>query len=245
MSINQPLLNKNILITGAARRVGKAMALAVAGAGANVVIHYGSSGEAARATQQEIQDKGGTANLLQADLTDLDDAAILVEKANAFGTLHAIIHNASIFEPLSFEETTLEQWEQHMRVHATSPFLISQTFAAALPPGETGRIVTMLDWRVLRPAADHFPYTVSKAALVTLTRSLAVALAPRITVNGIALGAILPPADGGDTPGLLKMVPANRWAALDEVTDTLLFLLTGPTYITGEIIHVDGGRHLL
>jgi pteridine reductase len=103
----------------------------------------------------------------------------------------------------------------------------------------------MLDWRALRPGPDHFPYTISKAALVAMTRSFASALAPRITVNGIALGAILPPSDGGDTETPIRDVPAKRWAELDEVWQTVLFLLTGTGYITGEIIHLDGGRHLV
>jgi pteridine reductase len=108
-----------------------------------------------------------------------------------------------------------------------------------------GRIVNILDWRALRPGRDHLPYTISKSALAALTQSLAAALAPQITVNALALGAILPPSDGSDTTGLLQFVPVRRWASLDEVDEALLFLLEGPAYITGEILHVDGGRHLV
>ena len=108
-----------------------------------------------------------------------------------------------------------------------------------------GRIVNILDWRALRPGADHLPYTVSKAALAALTRSLAVALAPRISVNGLALGAVLPPADGGKAEEVLKFSPIPRWVELDEVCQAALFLIQGPETITGEIIHVDGGRHLV
>jgi len=108
-----------------------------------------------------------------------------------------------------------------------------------------GRIVNMLDWRSQRPGPDHFPYTISKVGLTGLTRSLAQALAPRINVNGVALGAILPPADGGDGKSALQNVPAGRWAELDELNQTVLFLLTGPAYMTGEILHLDGGRHLV
>ncbi|MBI3152520.1 MAG: SDR family oxidoreductase, partial [Chloroflexi bacterium] len=109
-----------------------------------------------------------------------------------------------------------------------------------------GRIVNILDWRALRPGADHFPYTVTKAALAAMTKSLAVALAPRITVNGLALGAILPPADHASaSEKIIENVPAKRWSEAGEVEEALLFLLTGSTYITGEIIHVDGGRHLI
>jgi pteridine reductase len=105
-------------------------------------------------------------------------------------------------------------------------------------------MITMLDWRALRPGADHFPYTITKAALAAMTRSMADALAPRITVNGLALGAILPPADGSPTDWVDTEVPARRWATLDELAQAFLFLLDGPAYITGEILHLDGGRHL-
>ncbi|MGZ9165986.1 MAG: SDR family oxidoreductase, partial [Anaerolineales bacterium] len=107
------------------------------------------------------------------------------------------------------------------------------------------RIVNILDWRALRPGADHFPYTISKSALAALTKSLAVALAPNIIVNGLALGAVLPPADRNVNPEITKSIPAKRWSKESEVEDALLFLLIGPAYITGEIIHVDGGRHLV
>jgi len=121
--------------------------------------------------------------------------------------------------------------------------LLSKAFANQAKNG--GRIVNILDWRALRPGADHFPYTISKAALAAMTESLAVALAPDITVNGLALGAVLPPADGAANPEILKNIPMKRWAQESEIEDALIFLLTCPSYITGEIVHVDGGRHLV
>ena len=130
-----------------------------------------------------------------------------------------------------------------MSINLTAPFFLSQAFAKQLN-GE-GRIINILDWIALRPRADHFPYTISKAALAALTKSLAVALAPRITVNALALGAILPPADGADYSHIVKNVPMKRWSGENEIEDALIFLLSAPTYITGEILHVDGGRHLV
>ncbi len=132
-----------------------------------------------------------------------------------------------------------------MALNLEAPFLLSQIFATQVPPDGEGRIVNLLDWRALRPAADHFAYTVSKAALAGMTQALAAALAPRISVNGLALGAILPPSDQPAPSDILKTVPAGRWGELPEVESALLFLLAGPAYITGEIIHVDGGRHLI
>ena len=159
--------------------------------------------------------------------------------------LYALVNSAAIFEPLSLADTSLSDWERHLSINLTAPFLLSQAFAAQLPEGQEGRIVNILDWRALRPGADHFPYTVSKAALAAMTQSLAVALAPRITVNGLALGAVLPPSDGGAGSSVIENVPLGRWSEAQEVQQALVFLLASPSYVTGEIIHVDGGRHLI
>ena len=120
---------------------------------------------------------------------------------------------------------------------------MSQAFARQAEEG--ARIVNILDWRALRPGADHFPYTVSKSALAAMTKSLALGLAPKVIVNGLALGAILSPADGNVNPEIIKNIPLKRWAQEGEVEQAVIFLLTCPAYITGEIIHVDGGRHLV
>jgi NAD(P)-dependent dehydrogenase (short-subunit alcohol dehydrogenase family) len=244
--MNEPPLNDTIvLVTGSGRRVGRMLALACAKAGADVVVHYGHSEAEARRTLEEIESLNRRGWVLSADLAGPRGAEELMEKAGNLGTIHALVNSAAIFEPLMFRETTLEQWERHLTINLTAPFLLSQAFAAQLPAGGAGRIVNILDWRALRPGADHFPYTISKAALAALTRSLAVALAPEITVNGLAFGAILPPADGGAGNELLRQVPSQRWSTPEEVEQALLFLLGGPAYITGEILHLDGGRHLI
>lgn len=239
------LTGKTIVITGAARRVGRALALAVAGAGADVVLHHAHSPQAAKQTQADIQALGCRAHILEADLGDPQQAMQVITRAAAFGPLYGLVNNAAIFEPFYWKDTTLDGWQRHLTINLTAPFLLSQAFAKTLDHGESGRIVNILDWRALRPGADHIPYTISKAALAALTQSLAQALAPHITVNGLALGAILPPSDGAAAPGLLKSVPAGRWAKLEEAGQALLFLMEGPDYITGEIVHVDGGRHLV
>jgi NAD(P)-dependent dehydrogenase (short-subunit alcohol dehydrogenase family) len=195
--------------------------------------------------QEEIHRLGPRAWCLQTDLSHPDEVARLIEQAAAIQPLDALVNNASIFEDLSLHETTRADWDRHLAVNLTAPFLLSQAFARQLPEGRLGRIVTLLDWRALRPGADHFPYTVSKAALAALTQSLAVALAPNITVNGLALGAILPPSAGDAPSNILKKIPAGQWGKLGDAEDALLFLLSGPAYITGEILHVDGGRHLV
>lgn len=241
--MDKSLDGKAILVTGAARRVGKILALACAGAGADVVIHHGHSDRDAEAVRAEIEGLGRKAWVVRADLSDPSQAENLIPSLKDARPLHALVNSAAIFESLSLQDTSKADWDRHLAVNLTAPFLLSQAFARQAPEGS--RIVNILDWRALRPGADHFPYTVSKAALAAMTRALAVALAPRITVNGLAFGAILPPADGKARPDLLNSVPAGRWAQEDEVAQALLFALTGPGYITGEIIHLDGGRHLV
>ena len=205
MSIN----GKNILITGAAVRVGKAMAHAAADAGANVIVHYGFSKDKAQETQAEIQAKGVESHLVQADLSDLENVPAIIDKALTYGPLYALVNNASIFGNQKFSDTHLPDWGKHMNINLTAPFLLSQAFAKSIGKEEHGRIINILDWRAGRPGGDHFPYTISKAGLAAMTRSTAISLAPNITVNGIALGAILPPSDSADTKKLIENVPSH------------------------------------
>jgi len=232
-----------MLITGAARRLGRLFALACAQAGADVVIHHGHSDGDAESLRHEITEMGRRAWIFKADLSDPNQSQELIPQINESTPLHALINSAAIFESLSLETTLIKDWERHLAVNLTAPFLLCQAFAKQARDG--ARIVNILDWRALRPGADHFPYTISKSALAALTKSLAVALAPGITVNGLALGAILPPTNGKVNPEITKFIPAKRWSKENEVEEALLFLLTGPAYITGEILHVDGGRHLV
>ena len=233
------------LVTGAARRLGLVFAEGLAAHGADIALHFGRTANAQQLAERLQADYSIRAAALQADLSDAEQAAALVDRAaQALGDVDLLVNSAAIFEPEGFRETTLESWGRHLAVNLTAPFLICQAFArhrAARP----GVIVNILDWRALRPGPDHFAYTVSKAALAAMTHSLAQSLAPTIRVNGLALGAILPPADGGGTPqAILEGVPAGRWAKPEEALDALLFLLGGSDFVTGEILHLDGGRHL-
>jgi NAD(P)-dependent dehydrogenase (short-subunit alcohol dehydrogenase family) len=239
------LSGKTILITGAALRIGRSLALAVAHAGADVVLHYGESRKEAESLRDEIEAAGRKAFILQADLADPVQVTGLISRARQHAPLFALVNNASVFEPLGWDETRLEQWNLAMMVNLTTPFLLSQAFARSLEPEGYGRIVNLIDWHALRPGPDHLPYTISNSALAALTHSLAIALAPHITVNALALGAILPPDNGAPAKINLEQIPAGRWANLEELGQALIFLLVGPAYITGEIIHVDGGRHLV
>ncbi|MEN9564581.1 MAG: hypothetical protein RIR73_2825 [Chloroflexota bacterium] len=237
------LTGKTILITGAARRLGRLFALACGRAGADLILHHGHSPAEAESLKGELASLGRRAWVLAADFSHPETASQLIERANEHSPLYGLVNSASIFEPLSMQETSLNDWNTHLNINLTAPFLLSQAFAKH---AKHGRIVNILDWRALRPGADHFPYTVTKSALAAMTKSLAIALAPNITVNGLALGAILPPADRPTpTPKIIEPLPAKRWSKAGEAEDALLFLLSGPTYITGEILHVDGGRHLV
>lgn len=241
--MNESLNGWIVLVTGAGRRVGKILALACARAGADVVIHHGHSDAEAEETRDEVIGLGRRAWIFKADLSDPSQAENLIPLINKSTPLHGLVNSAAIFGSLSAEATSVEDWQKHLSVNLTAPFLLSQAFAKQAQQG--ARIVNILDWRALRPGPDHFPYTISKAALAAMTKSLAVALAPNIIVNGLALGAILPPSDGKAKADLIKNVPAGRWAKQGEIEQALLFLFTGPAYITGEIIHTDGGRHLV
>jgi NAD(P)-dependent dehydrogenase (short-subunit alcohol dehydrogenase family) len=241
----KPLANKTVLITGASRRIGRGLARACADSGADVIVHYRHSRELADETVRSVVESGRSAWALHADFSRAADVSRLAEAAFSIAPVYALVNNAAVFGEAGFADTNLEDWENHLAINLTAPMLLSQAFGRFVGPGGEGRIVNILDWRAARPGADHFAYVVSKAALSAMTRSVAQALAPGISVNGLALGAILPREAGLPDPGLIRRVPAGRWGTLDEVGQALLFLLSGPAYVTGEVIYVDGGRHLI
>jgi len=242
-----PLAGRTALVTGAARRVGRVLALALARAGAGVVVHYRGSEAEARATAREIAELGMPVALVQGDLADPDVAAGLIDGAAlALAPVDILVNNASVFENVALADTDCEVWDENHAVNLRAPFLLARAFARALPPDRGGDIVNLNDWRALRPGADHFAYTVSKAGLHGLTRSLAVALAPRVRVNEIALGAVLPPEKATEAyvHELRRTIPLDRWSRPEEVADALLFLVANPA-VTGQTILIDGGRSLV
>lgn len=186
------LLGKTFLVTGAARRLGRVFALAIAKEGGNVVIHHGHSPAEANEVAELARNLGVKAWVIEGDLSNPTTAESLLNQAWELAPLDGLVNNAAIFENRDLWQTDLETWQRHLNINLTAPFLLSRHFAALLPASQSGRIINILDWRALRPGSDHLAYTISKAALAALTRSLALALAPRIVVNGIALGAILP-----------------------------------------------------
>jgi NAD(P)-dependent dehydrogenase (short-subunit alcohol dehydrogenase family) len=239
------LSGRSALVTGAGRRLGRAFAEALAARGAAVAAHYGESAEGAAEVVRAAQERGTPAVALQADLADPRQTAALVDRAaEALGFVDVLVNSASVFDPGGPLETDLGAWERALRVNLTAPFLLSQAFARRRAR-DPGVIVNLLDWRALRPAADHFAYTISKAGLASMTKSLALSLAPSIRVNGLALGAILPPAGQGIGPDrVVERAPAGRWGTVEEAVEALLFLIGGSSFVTGAILHLDGGRHI-
>jgi NAD(P)-dependent dehydrogenase (short-subunit alcohol dehydrogenase family) len=221
------------------------MAMAVAEAGANVIIHFNNSSEDAIELSNQIRKLGQMAWLVQADISKNAELETLCKEAFSLAPVTALINNASIFEPATLLETSFVSWQEHHQVNLTAPFLLSQAFARKIGNNTSGSIVNMLDWRALRPGKDHFAYTITKAALSAMTESLALSLAPRITVNAIALGAILPPENEIVDPELLEKVPMKRWADLNDLHLLLIYLLQRPKSLTGQVINLDGGRHLV
>ncbi len=239
------LKNKKFLITGGAKRVGRILSLLIAREGGDVLIHHNNSVAEATSLQNEIQAMGQISEVFQSDFSLPESTNDFIREVFGNYKIDAVINNASIFSNLDWKTTKSEDWRIHQSINLEAPFLISQAFANSMSSDKKGRIINMLDWRALKPGADHLPYTISKAGLASLTKSLAISMAPNISVNGIALGAILPPSDGAPAADITHGLPNPRWATVHELEETVMFFLSGPEYITGEILHLDGGRHLV
>jgi NAD(P)-dependent dehydrogenase (short-subunit alcohol dehydrogenase family) len=234
------------LVTGAAVRIGRALALDLADQGWSVAVHYKSSAQAAADLVAEIAARGGTATALAADLAEEQQSADLVGRVTAaLGPPGLLVNNASTFEPDLLETASRESWDRHMEPNLRAPFLLCQNFAAALPAAAGGLIINILDERVLQPPGDYVSYSLSKAGLWALTQSLAVALAPRIRVNGIGPGYTLP--ERGTTQAAFDAatagLPLGRGTGPEEICQAVRFLLACKS-ITGQMIVLDGGRHL-
>lgn len=238
------LKHKTVLVTGAAKRLGRAMALALARQDAEVVVHYHTSQSEAEAVQAEIEQAGSKATLCQADLADPEQADALVgQVVERLGRpLDILINNASFFDTQSWRETTSDALIENMQVHAYAPLTLSRAF---FEQGRSGQIINMLDSRVQDYDKLHVPYHLSKRSLLTLTRILAIELAPVVTVNAVAPGLVLPPEGQGQEylDKLAHTNPLNRYGSERDICEAVLFLLRSE-FITGQIIYVDGGRHM-
>jgi NAD(P)-dependent dehydrogenase (short-subunit alcohol dehydrogenase family) len=241
-----PPVPRAALVTGGARRIGRALVLSLADAGYAVAVHHRSAHDEAEALVVEMEDAGGRAVALAADLADEAAATALLPQATAaLGPIGVLVNNASIFENDTVASATRESWDAHLAVNLRAPFLLTQQFAALLPSGADGVVVNLLDERVWNLTPYFLSYSVSKSALWTLTRTTAMALAPRIRVNGIGPGPTLPsPRQGAEQfERQCRMMPLQRGTSPEEIAAALRFILAAPA-MTGQMIALDGGQHL-
>ncbi|MBN1640503.1 MAG: SDR family oxidoreductase [Anaerolineae bacterium] len=241
------LQDKVAIVTGGAVRLGRAQALALGERGVRVVVHYGASAGPAEEVVRLIEASGSEAIAVQADLNAPHLAPTLVDRAvRTFGHVDILVNSAAIFEQGDWDDTTEENWDRHFDINLKSPFFLTQAFARQVDSDRRGHVINIADWRAVRPGTGHVAYTLTKAALVAMTESLAQALAPNIQVNAIAPGLILPPPGHGPEYMLrhAPTIPAQRTGAPLDIVRALLYLLDAD-FVTGQLLYVTGGEHLL
>jgi len=231
------------LITGGGRRIGRVIALALAGAGYAVALHANRSRNEAEALAAEIVGQGGRAVVVLADLTDARAVRGLVPAAAAFAPLTLLVNSAAEFEPDDIATLEAARFERTLAVNLAAPLFLAQAFAAQAPAGAS--IVNLLDQRVLKPTPRFLSYTLSKSALHTATTTLAQALAPRIRVNAVAPGPTLPSPRQSDAEFAAQAatLPLARGPRPEDIAAAVLYL-AGADSVTGVTIPVDGGQHL-
>lgn len=248
MSAEQPLAGRCVLITGAARRLGAAMARTLHGAGATIVIHHRASAEAALALMAELNAlRAGSAHTVAADLMNVTALPELVARAVACcGRLDVLINNASTFYPTPMGEITPEQFDDLIGTNLRAPLFLSQAAAPTLRASQ-GLIINMVDIHGQRPLKAHPVYSSAKAGLLMLTRALARDLGPEIRVNGIAPGPVMwpeQPMDAALRAEIIGKTALKRNGSATDVAQTALFLAAHAPYVTGQVIAVDGGRSI-
>jgi len=241
------LAGRKALVTGGARRLGRHLARALAEQGADIVLHYNQSDFEAHATADELRSRGVQVVLLQTDLVDSFMAEDLVYRASEAmdKPLDILINNASQYGHGSAQTTSANTWDDFQNVNVRAPFIMAQTLFEVLGEEGRGDVINLNDFRSLRAASDDFAYNMSKWGLHGLTRNLALALAPRLRVNELALGAVLPPSpSSGDYKHTTRdEIPIGRFVTPAEVCSAMLFLLANEA-MTGQILNMDGGQSL-
>lgn len=241
-----PAAPAHALVTGAARRIGRAIALDLAEQGWEVAIHYRSSAAAANELRDAIVALGGRAVAVQADLAREEEvAALLPQAAAALGPITCVVNNASLFERDTVGAAPLDLWQAHMATNLRAPYVLAEQLARQLPSGAPGNVINLIDQGVLNPRPGFLSYTISKSALWTLTRVLAQALAPAIRVNAIGPGPVLRSIHQTQEQfeQAWRGTPLEVGATLEEICRAVRFLLATPS-VTGQMIVLDGGQHL-
>lgn len=235
---------KVALVTGAARRVGRAIAMELARAGCDIAVHYRTSERDARQLAGEIEHLGRRAALVEGDLAEARVPQRIVDRAvESLGRLDILVNNASVFAKTPLADADAATWETLLRVNVVAPALLARAVAPMMRAAGAGRIINLVDLLADRPVKAYGPYCASKAALVNLTRTLALELAPQITVNAVAPGiAVFPDDYDSELRGrLVSRVPLQREGTPEEIAAVVRFLVVEGDYITGQILHVDGG----
>ncbi len=241
-----PRIPRAALVTGGARRLGRAVTEALAGAGFSVAIHHNASGDEAASLAEELRAQGVRAITLKADLGQEAEVATLLPRAEEqLGPIGVLVNNASTFERDEWHDVTRASWDHHIEPNLRAPFVLMQDMARTLPEEARGVVVNMLDQRVWSLTPHFVSYTVSKAALWALTQSMALALAPRIRVVGIGPGPAMPSArqTQSDFDRQAASVPLRHGTTPDEIGRAVLAILSLPAF-TGQMIALDGGQHL-
>jgi pteridine reductase len=238
------LAGTTVLVTGAARRIGRAVSLALGSRGANLVVHYSRSADAAASLVTELQALGVRAHSIQADLAIPQEAEGLVPRAQErAGQIDALVNNASVFEPETLDTAALDRLVRDMKVNAWAPFVLTRALGRQT---RRGKVVNLLDARLAGLDLGHAGYFLSKHLLAVLTRMTAVAFAPGLTVNAVAPGLILPPPgeDEAYLARLARLLPLECHGGPEDIARAVVFLLESD-FVTGQVIFVDGGQHLL
>jgi NAD(P)-dependent dehydrogenase (short-subunit alcohol dehydrogenase family) len=239
------LHGQTVLVTGGARRVGRAIALEVAKAGANVVVHCRSSRAEAAATCETARGLGVQATVVVGDLGDAAQVQRLAEGAlAAFGKLDALVNSASVFMHTPIEMLTAEQWDRTLSVNLKAPFLLALRLGRAMQAGDGGTIVNIADWAGIQSYREYLAYCVSKAGVIAMTTGLAKALAPKVRVNCVAPGPVMPPDSYTDEERneLVQRTPLKRLGSPEHVARMVRFLIAEAEFSTGGVYLVDGGR---
>jgi NAD(P)-dependent dehydrogenase (short-subunit alcohol dehydrogenase family) len=241
------LVGRTALVTGAARRVGRAIALAIADRGANVVIHYKSSVSEAHETVEAVERLGRRAFAIQADLGEPDQVEVLADCAiAAYGKIDVLVNSAAIFRRTPLEQLTVQDWEQFLRVNLTGPFLLARRLGLLMRRQGAGKIINIADVAGIKPWADFLPYSISKGMVITMTQGLAKALAPEVQVNAVVPGTVLPAEDYSDKEreSIVKSTLLKRIGDPVDIAKAVLFLVEGSDFITGQVVVVDGGQSI-